>query len=56
MLQVCWLDLDYLQLAQAALQCSAAFTALLYVEFWCKEHHGRLTLGDQDVLSEVSTP
>ena len=51
--QVCWLDLDYLHLAGAALHCSAAFTALLYVEFWCKENHGRLTLGEQDVLSEV---
>lgn len=51
--QVCWLNLDYLHLAQAALQCSAAFTALLYIEYWCKEHYGRLTLGEEDLLSEV---
>ncbi|BDA48015.1 Serine-protein kinase ATM [Coccomyxa sp. Obi] len=50
--KVCWLDLNYLHLAQAALRCSAAFTALLYIEYWCKEHYGRLTLGEEDLLSE----
>lgn len=40
-------------MAEAALRCSAAFTALLYIEYWCKNHYGRLTLGEEDLLSQV---
>ena len=46
LLQVYWLDVDYLEVAGAALHCSASMTALLYVEEWCKlTHHGQLTMG-----------
>lgn len=51
--QVFWLRLDYLAVAAAALRCAAPFTALLFLEYWAKEHHGRLTLGEEDLLSEV---
>ena len=30
-----WLDLDYLQVAQAALNVQLYFTAVLYAEIWC---------------------
>ena len=30
-----WLELDYLQLAQAALSCSSYFSTILYAEIWC---------------------
>ena len=29
-----WLDVDYLDVAAAALKCSAYFTALMYTEIW----------------------
>lgn len=44
-LQVYWVDLDYLQVASAAIQCRAFFTALLYLEAWCEDKYGRLQLG-----------
>lgn len=31
-----WLDLDYLHVAKAAMNCSAYFSALLYAEIWCE--------------------
>lgn len=43
--QVYWVDLDYLQVASAAIQCRAFFTALLYLEAWCEDKYGRLQLG-----------
>lgn len=52
-MQVYWLDLDYLSVARAALRCSAPFTALLYVEYWCKAKYGRLRLQEVDLLSQV---
>jgi hypothetical protein len=35
---------DYLAVAAAALSCKAYFTALLYIEHWCEEQYGKLTL------------
>ncbi|XP_063954158.1 serine-protein kinase ATM-like isoform X2 [Lytechinus pictus] len=35
-----WLDVDYLQMAQAAQMCEAHFTCLLYSEIWC--NHQRM--------------
>lgn len=52
-LQVYWLDIDYLKVAEAALHCSASMTALLYVEEWYKEVHGRLIMGSDNHLNEV---
>lgn len=43
--KVYWLDLDYLQVAQAAVQVSASFTALLYAEYWAEQQQGGLRLG-----------
>ena len=53
-LQVYWIDLDYLNVARAALRCSAPFTAMLYVEYWCKAKYNRLTLQDVDLLNQVT--
>ena len=33
--RVSWLNVGYLDIASAALQCGACFTALLYIEAWC---------------------
>ncbi len=30
-----WLDLDYLQVAKAALNVQSYFTAMLFAEIWC---------------------
>ena len=54
-MQVYWLNLDYLEVARAALRCSAPFTAMLYVEYWCKAQYGRLTLLDVDLLTQVDS-
>ncbi len=43
-MQVYWLELDYLDIAEAALHCSATMTALLYIEEWFKEQHNQLSL------------
>ena len=48
-----WLNLDYLSVARAALWCSAPFTAMLYVEYWCKAQYGLLKLEDVDLLKQV---
>lgn len=48
-----WLDIDYLQVAAAALQCSAYFTALLYVEHWIEEQCGRLKLDGCSLADKV---
>ena len=53
--QVYWLNLDLLKVARAALRCSAPFTAMLYVEYWCKAKYKRLTLQDVDMLSQVTS-
>ena len=50
-----WLNLDYLSVARAALRCSAPFTAMVYVEYWCKAEYGLLKLEDVDLLNQVST-
>ncbi len=42
--QVYWVDVDYKLLARAAISARAFFTALLYLEAWCEETNGRLTL------------
>ena len=43
--KVYWVDLDYLKLAEAAINCRAYFSALIYVETWCEEaNNGRLGL------------
>ena len=46
------LDIDYLLVADAALKCSAYFTALLYIEHWVEEQYGRLGLNDHAPASE----
>ncbi|CAN0900398.1 Serine/threonine-protein kinase ATM [Linum grandiflorum] len=55
--KVYWLTIDYLLVAKAAVISGSYFTSVLYVEHWCKEHFGGLTLGAADfshveVLSE----
>ena len=52
-MQVYWLDLDYLEVARAALRGSAPFTAMLYVEYWCKDKYGCLMLQEVDLLNQV---
>jgi hypothetical protein len=36
--------ISYLAVAAAAISCKAYFTALLYIEHWCEEQYGKLTL------------
>ncbi|CAN1347706.1 Serine/threonine-protein kinase ATM [Linum perenne] len=55
--KVYWLTIDYLLVAKAAVISGSYFTSILYVEHWCKEHFGDLTLGAAEfshveVLSE----
>lgn len=38
------LHINYLDVAAAAMACKAYFTALRYIEHWCEEQYGRLTL------------
>ncbi|KAL4452130.1 hypothetical protein ABPG75_007792 [Micractinium tetrahymenae] len=40
--KVYWVELGYLELAQAAARCGAHFTALLYAEAWQEARHGWL--------------
>jgi hypothetical protein len=53
-LQVYWVDVDYLQLAAAAAQCGAHFTALLYIEAWQEEQHGWLAPLDTAAASAAA--
>jgi ataxia telangiectasia mutated family protein len=46
--KVYWLQIDYLSTARAAQRCGAYFTTVLYMENWCEETFGRLTLGEPD--------
>ena len=48
-----WLDLDYLDVAAAALRCAASLTSLLYVEYWCEEQGGALQLPQPQAQAEV---
>ena len=48
--RVYWLRCDYLDVAAAALRCSACFTALLYVEYWCEQRYGSMQLGEENPL------
>lgn len=41
--------MDYLKVAQAALYCSAYFTAILYAEFWCHTEIKRLNITQRDL-------
>eukprot|EP00899_Mesostigma_viride_P015595 jgi/Mesvir1/24036/Mv10774-RA.1 len=50
--KVYWLEVDYLLVAEAAVECSAYFTSLMYVEHWCEEVFGRLTLGEPDFADD----
>eukprot|EP00898_Chlorokybus_atmophyticus_P004026 jgi/Chlat1/4624/Chrsp3S05582 len=52
---VYWLSIDYLQTAEAAYRCSAYYTALMYVEYWCEAHFGGLRLGEPDLSDETTT-
>ncbi|MCO5564113.1 hypothetical protein L7F22_017769 [Adiantum nelumboides] len=54
--KVYWLELDYLQTAEVAQKCGAYFTSALYVEHWCEEKFGRLSLGDPDFSDEEELP
>ncbi|KAG6545650.1 hypothetical protein Mapa_012835 [Marchantia paleacea] len=54
--KVYWLHIDYLATAKAAQQCAAYFTSVLYVEHWCEEMYGSLTLGPPDFSSDDELP
>ncbi|BBN18785.1 serine-protein kinase ATM [Marchantia polymorpha subsp. ruderalis] len=54
--KVYWLHIDYLATAKAAQQCAAYFTSVLYVEHWCEEKYGSLTLGPPDFSSDNELP
>ncbi|KAL3675793.1 hypothetical protein R1sor_025741 [Riccia sorocarpa] len=54
--KVYWLRIDYLATARAAQQCAAHFTSVLYVEHWCEEAFGSLTLGPPDFSSDDELP
>ncbi|XP_024013824.1 serine/threonine-protein kinase ATM [Eutrema salsugineum] len=46
--KVYWLSIDYLVAARSAVVCGAYLTASMYVEYWCEEKFGSLSLGDPD--------
>ncbi|KFK34114.1 hypothetical protein AALP_AA5G103600 [Arabis alpina] len=46
--KVYWLSIDYLVVARSAVVCGAYLTASMYVEYWCEEKFGSLSLGDPD--------
>ncbi|XP_022135092.1 serine/threonine-protein kinase ATM isoform X3 [Momordica charantia] len=46
--KVYWLSIDYLIVAKAAVYSGSYFTSVMYVEHWCEEHFGCLTLGTPD--------
>ncbi|KAF5476799.1 hypothetical protein F2P56_003496 [Juglans regia] len=46
--KVYWLCIDYLVVAKSAVLCGSYFTSMMYVEHWCEEHFGNLTLGNPD--------
>ncbi|KAL1222123.1 Serine/threonine-protein kinase ATM [Cardamine amara subsp. amara] len=46
--KVYWLSIDYLVVARSAVVCGAYLTASMYVEYWCEEKFGNLSLGDPD--------
>ncbi|XP_048590826.1 serine/threonine-protein kinase ATM isoform X1 [Brassica napus] len=46
--KVYWLSIDYLVAARSAVVCGAYLTAAMYVEYWCEEKFGSLSLGDPD--------
>eukprot|EP00884_Botryococcus_braunii_P019002 jgi/Botrbrau1/5786/Bobra.0155s0009.1 len=50
--KVYWVGVDYLEVAWAALGCSACFTALLYCELWCEEAYGHLYRPEPSLLDE----
>ncbi|CAM6085267.1 unnamed protein product [Calypogeia fissa] len=54
--KVYWLQIDYLSTARAAQQCAAYFTSVLYVEHWCEESFGSVTLGPPDFSSDDELP
>lgn len=54
--KVYWLELDYLQTARIAQKCGAYFTSALYVDYWCEENFGRLTLGEPDFSDDEELP
>ncbi|XP_022845090.1 serine/threonine-protein kinase ATM isoform X2 [Olea europaea var. sylvestris] len=54
--KVYWLSVDYLLVAQSAIDCGSYFTAVLYVEHWCEEHFGSLTLGSPDFSHHETLP
>ena len=54
LLQVYWLELDYLAVAAAALRCAASLTALMYVEYWCEQQCNALQMPSRAAQAEVS--
>lgn len=56
--KVYWLDLDYQVTSTAAFKCSAFFTALVYIEHWCEETTGSLSLPESTMndLDQCSLP
>ncbi|XP_020548356.1 serine/threonine-protein kinase ATM [Sesamum indicum] len=54
--KVYWLALDYLVVANSAIDCGSYFTAFLYVEHWCEEHFNSLRLGSPDFSHHETLP
>jgi hypothetical protein len=48
------LHISYLAVAAAAMSCKAYFTALLYIEHWCEEQYGKLTLNPAAADTEAA--
>ncbi|KAF6252289.1 hypothetical protein COO60DRAFT_542235 [Scenedesmus sp. NREL 46B-D3] len=46
--------ISYLAVAAAAMSCKAYFTALLYIEHWCEEQYGKLTLNPAAADAEAA--
>jgi hypothetical protein len=46
--------ISYLTVAAAAMSCKAYFTALLYIEHWCEEQYGKLTLNPAAADTEAA--
>lgn len=47
------LDLDYLKVAKAAIFCEAYFTAIMYVELWCRKKIASIEINVKDSIRSV---
>ena len=53
--RVYWVDVDYLEAADAALRARIPLTAALLVEAWLEDRHGTVSLDNADARKTVST-